>query len=223
MPLAVAKREAPHGPLHPAARGSAVRERRESIDSVGTRTRDLRIKSPLLYQLSYRVVVRTCWIPGTRAGSGGGLTIAELEARCQRGASQMRMRASSERRGSLVNLDSLPLDGEGSHPHQAEAGGTDPSGDWRPSGGADFPVAVGRPWSVPNLSRTYSRLRDMAGLPRDLVLYLARHECRTKICWEKGMEYARRLLGHANISTTQRTCTSLNASLRTRRISWNNI
>jgi site-specific recombinase XerD len=36
------------------------------------------------------------------------------------------------------------------------------------------------------------------------VLYLARHECGTKICREKGIEYARRLLGHANISTTQR-------------------
>jgi integrase len=43
-----------------------------------------------------------------------------------------------------------------------------------------------------------------AGLPRDLVLYLARHECGTKICREKGIEYARRLLGHTNISTTQR-------------------
>ena len=62
----------------------------------------------------------------------------------------------------------------------------------------------GKGWSVQNLSRTYSRLRDYAGLPRDLVLYLARHECGTKICREKGIEYARRLLGHANISTTQR-------------------
>ena len=52
--------------------------------------------------------------------------------------------------------------------------------------------------------RTYSRLRDNAGLPKDLVLYLARHECGTKICREKGIEYARRLLGHTNISTTQR-------------------
>jgi hypothetical protein len=32
----------------------------------------------------------------------------------------------------------------------------------------------------------------------------ARHECGTKICREKGIEYARRLPGHANISTTQR-------------------
>jgi site-specific recombinase XerD len=44
----------------------------------------------------------------------------------------------------------------------------------------------------------------LAGLPKDLVLYLARHECGTKIWREKGIEYARRLLGHANISATQR-------------------
>ena len=62
----------------------------------------------------------------------------------------------------------------------------------------------GRAWKVGNLSRTYSRLRDQAGLPRDLVLYLARHECGTKICREKGIEYARRLLGHTSITTTQR-------------------
>jgi site-specific recombinase XerD len=62
----------------------------------------------------------------------------------------------------------------------------------------------GKGWRVENLSRTYSRLRDLAGLSRDLVLYLARHECGTKICRQKGIEYARRLLGHTNISTTQR-------------------
>jgi integrase len=70
--------------------------------------------------------------------------------------------------------------------------------------GPIFLSPAGKAWTVPNLSRTYSRLRDMAGLPRDLVLYLARHECGTKICREKGIEYARRLLGHSNISTTQR-------------------
>jgi integrase/recombinase XerC/integrase/recombinase XerD len=71
----------------------------------------------------------------------------------------------------------------------------------------DGPVFLspsGRAWKVGNLSRTYSRLRDQAGLPKDLVLYLARHECGTKICREKGIEYARRLLGHTNITTTQR-------------------
>jgi hypothetical protein len=72
------------------------------------------------------------------------------------------------------------------------------------TGGPVFLSPAGKAWTVPNLSRTYSRLRDDAGLLRDLVLYLARHECGTKICREKGIEYARRLLGHANISTTQR-------------------
>jgi site-specific recombinase XerD len=70
--------------------------------------------------------------------------------------------------------------------------------------GPVFLSPAGKAWTVPNLSRTYSRLRDVAGLSRDLVLYLARHECGTKICGEKGIEYARRLLGHSNISTTQR-------------------
>jgi integrase len=70
--------------------------------------------------------------------------------------------------------------------------------------GPIFRSPAGKAWTVPNLSRTYSRLRDLAGLPRDLVLYLARHECGTKIRREKEIEYARRLLGHANISTTQR-------------------
>jgi site-specific recombinase XerD len=71
-------------------------------------------------------------------------------------------------------------------------------------GGPGFLSPSGRQWTVPNISRTYSRLWDAAGLPKDLVLYLARHECGTKICREKGIEYARRLLGHTNISTTQR-------------------
>jgi integrase len=70
--------------------------------------------------------------------------------------------------------------------------------------GPVFLSPTGRAWTVPNLSRTYSRLRDDAGLPRELVLYLARHECGTKVCRQKGIEFARRLLGHANISTTQR-------------------
>ena len=44
----------------------------------------------------------------------------------------------------------------------------------------------------------------MLQLPRDVVLCLPWHKCRTKICRVKGIEYARRLLGHANISTIQR-------------------
>jgi integrase len=70
--------------------------------------------------------------------------------------------------------------------------------------GPIFLSLAGKAWSVPNLSRTYSRLRDVAGLPRDLLLSLARHECGTKVCRQKRIEYARRLSGHTNISTTQR-------------------
>jgi site-specific recombinase XerD len=71
-------------------------------------------------------------------------------------------------------------------------------------GSRPVPGALDGTFDRGNLSRSYSRLRDLAGLPRDLVLYLARHECGTKICREKGIEYARRLLGHSDISTTQR-------------------
>src|ERR1051326_3546536 len=56
-----------------------------------------------------------------------------------------------------------------------------------------------RDWSLPNSSFVYSPLS-----PFPFPAQLARHECGTKICREKGIEYARRLLGHANISTTQR-------------------
>ncbi len=40
--------------------------------------------------------------------------------------------------------------------------------------------------------------------PRDLVLYLARHECGAKISRGKGIEFACRFLGHADIAATQR-------------------
>lgn len=55
-----------------------------------------------------------------------------------------------------------------------------------------------------NYSRTVNRLRNQAGLPKDLVLYLARHACGTKTCKARGIECVRRLLGHTNISTIQR-------------------
>jgi hypothetical protein len=41
--------------------------------------------------------------------------------------------------------------------------------------GPAFLSPKGEPWSVGNLSSTHKRLRDAAGLPRDLVLDLARH------------------------------------------------
>lgn len=59
-------------------------------------------------------------------------------------------------------------------------------------------------WRVENLSRTYGRLWNEAGIPKDPVLYLPRHECGTKICKARGIEYPRRLPGRTNIATTQR-------------------
>jgi len=84
--------------------------------------------------------------------------------------------------------------------------------------GPVFLSPAGKAWRVPNLSRTYSRLRDDAGLPTDLVLYLARHECGTKVCRQKGIEFARRLSGTRTSRRPSAICTSTTASLRMRRI-----
>lgn len=51
---------------------------------------------------------------------------------------------------------------------------------------------------------THNGFATWPDLSYDRVLYLARRECGKKICRENGIEYARRLLGHANISTAQR-------------------
>ena len=42
------------------------------------------------------------------------------------------------------------------------------------------------------------------GLPRDLVLYLARHEFATRVVKARGIYEAGQALGHADIKTTQR-------------------
>ena len=51
--------------------------------------------------------------------------------------------------------------------------------DRRPAGPI-FRSPKGRDWTVENLSGTHRRLRDAAGLPKDLVLYLARHRFGTE-------------------------------------------
>ena len=51
-------------------------------------------------------------------------------------------------------------------------------GDRQP--GPIFLSPTGEQWTVGNLSSTQRRLRDAAGLPRDLVLYLARHRFGTE-------------------------------------------
>lgn len=62
----------------------------------------------------------------------------------------------------------------------------------------------GAAWSVNNLSQTYSRLRDAAGLDAELVLYCARHEAGTEFCRREGLFMASQLLGHTSVQTTQR-------------------
>ena len=62
----------------------------------------------------------------------------------------------------------------------------------------------GQGWDVANLSSMHRKLRDAAGLPRDLVLYLARHRFATEAL-RAGVPMAdvSLLLGHADIKTTQ--------------------
>lgn len=72
----------------------------------------------------------------------------------------------------------------------------------------------GRPWTAAGISATYRRIRDRLQLPRDLCLYLARHEHATKLCKEKGIHAAAAALGHAKITTTQRYVKTDAESLR---------
>lgn len=59
-------------------------------------------------------------------------------------------------------------------------------------------------WNARRLSATYRKLRDKLGLPKDLVLYLTRHEHATQIVKKLGIFEAKEALGHTSIKTTQR-------------------
>ena len=87
--------------------------------------------------------------------------------------------------------------------------------------GPIFLSPTGRAWTVPNLSRTYSRLRDTAGLPRDLVLHLPRHECGTKLCREKGSNTPAGCWGTPTTRRPRGTCTSTIGNLWRCRTWWN--
>jgi integrase/recombinase XerC len=69
--------------------------------------------------------------------------------------------------------------------------------------GPIFTTPRGVAWTVNNLSTQFKRLRDAAGISDELVLYSARHEAGTEFCRQHGILMASRLLGHANIGTTQ--------------------
>jgi integrase len=62
----------------------------------------------------------------------------------------------------------------------------------------------GRPWTPNYLSKSYKKLRDRAGLSKQLVLYLARHEHGTAMCKKFGIKAAADALGHISTATTQR-------------------
>jgi integrase len=67
-----------------------------------------------------------------------------------------------------------------------------------------FLTRRGRPWSAGTLSHAFRRLRDKAGLSKDLVLYSVRHGVGTAICERFGIHAAAAVLGHATWKTTER-------------------
>jgi integrase len=62
----------------------------------------------------------------------------------------------------------------------------------------------GRVWQPSNLSRTFKELRRKAGFSDDLFLYCARHHKETTVCRNHGIQAASQVLGHTQLSTTQR-------------------
>jgi integrase len=70
--------------------------------------------------------------------------------------------------------------------------------------GAIFLSQTGKLWTPQRLSTVYRELRNASGLPKDLILYLARHEHGTQIYQKLGIFAAKEALGHTDIKTTQR-------------------
>ena len=91
-----------------------------------------------------------------------------------------------------------------SHPDRQELRPDASEGHRPPPDGPDFLSPKCEPWTVGNLSSTHRRLRDAAGLPRDLVLYLARHRFGTEAL-RAGVPLrdAADLMGHASVTTTE--------------------
>ena len=86
------------------------------------------------------------------------------------------------------------------------------------AGRAEGPLflrADGRPWTVGELSATFRRRRDKLGLPKDLCLYLTRHEHGTRLLEQcRDLKAVADALGHADIKTTQRYVHKTAAELR---------
>ena len=73
----------------------------------------------------------------------------------------------------------------------------------------------GRAWTVGHLSALFRRRRDKLGLPKDLCLYLTRHEHGTRLLEQvRDLKAVADALGHADIKTTQRYVHKTTAELR---------
>lgn len=62
----------------------------------------------------------------------------------------------------------------------------------------------GRPWCVDTVTRTFRRLRRRLGLDEALTIHSTRHEFASAVVAAHGLQVAQELLGHADITTTQR-------------------
>lgn len=72
------------------------------------------------------------------------------------------------------------------------------------SDGPIFMTATGKPWQRDHLSAMFRRLRENAGLPREIVLYCTRHSAATKLCQQVDISAAAEVLGHSGLQTIQR-------------------
>lgn len=70
--------------------------------------------------------------------------------------------------------------------------------------GPIFLRVSGKPWNTDKLGRCFRQIRQRAGLPDDLIVYLTRHEVATRLCQQVSVAAARDALGHTNINTTNR-------------------
>lgn len=70
--------------------------------------------------------------------------------------------------------------------------------------GPVFTTPSGGRWTVQRLSTLFRTYRDACGLPSEIVLYCTRHEFGTTVAQNSGIDAAKALLGHRNITTTQR-------------------
>jgi integrase len=62
----------------------------------------------------------------------------------------------------------------------------------------------GKAWNIDTVTRTFRRLRRRLGLDEALTIHSTRHEFASAVVAAHGLQVAQELLGHADITTTQR-------------------